>query len=56
MMKRVVSLLLLLSLCVCYLTSCGENFAATTTMAKAEKGENAKITLIPNGISVMVKA
>ena len=25
-------------------------------MAKAEKGENAKITLIPNGISVMVKA
>jgi hypothetical protein len=37
MMKRVVSLLLLLSLCVCYLTSCGGNFAATTTMAKAEK-------------------
>lgn len=25
-------------------------------MAKADKGENAKITLIPNGISVMVKA
>lgn len=25
-------------------------------MAKAEKGEDAKITLIPNGISVMVKA
>ncbi len=37
MMKRVISLLLLLSLCVCYLSSCGENFAATTTMAKAEK-------------------
>ena len=36
-MKRVISLLLLLSLCVCYLTSCGDNFAATTTMAKAEK-------------------
>ena len=36
-MKRVITLLLLLSLCVCYLTSCGENFAATTTMAKAEK-------------------
>ncbi|MBQ2928506.1 MAG: nickel-dependent lactate racemase [Oscillospiraceae bacterium] len=26
------------------------------TMARAEKGENAKITIIPNGISVMVKA
>lgn len=37
MMKRVISLLLLLSLCVCYLTACGDNFAATTTMAKAEK-------------------
>ena len=36
-MKRTLSLLLLLSLCVCYLTSCGEHFAATTTMAKAEK-------------------
>ena len=29
---------------------------AAVAMAKAEKGENAKITLIPNGISVMVKA
>ena len=36
-MKRVISLLLLLSLCVCYLTSCGDHFAASTTMAKAEK-------------------
>ena len=29
---------------------------AAVAMAKAEKGKNAKITLIPNGISVMVKA
>ena len=25
-------------------------------MAKADKGENAEVTIIPNGISVMVKA
>ena len=32
------------------------DLAAAMAMAKADKGENAKITLIPNGISVMVKA
>lgn len=35
-MKRVISLFLILSFCVCYLSSCG-NFTATTTLAKAEK-------------------
>ena len=29
---------------------------AAIAMAKAEKGENAEVTIIPNGISVMVKA
>ncbi|MDY6179817.1 MAG: lactate racemization operon protein LarA, partial [Candidatus Faecousia sp.] len=28
---------------------------AALTMAKADKGENASITVIPNGISVIVK-
>ena len=32
------------------------DLATALAMAKADKGENAKITLIPNGISVMVKA
>ena len=32
------------------------DLAAAMAMAKADKGENAKITLIPNGISVMVKS
>ena len=32
------------------------DLATAMAMAKAEKGEDAKITLIPNGISVMVKA
>ena len=32
------------------------DLAAAMAMAKADKGKNAKITLIPNGISVMVKA
>ena len=32
------------------------DLSAAMAMAKADKGENAKITLIPNGISVMVKA
>ena len=31
------------------------DLATALAMAKADKGENAKITLIPNGISVMVK-
>ena len=35
-----------------YAASLEEAFA----MAKAEKGENAEVTIIPNGISVMVKA
>lgn len=32
------------------------DLSTALAMAKADKGENAKITLIPNGISVMVKA
>lgn len=32
------------------------DLAAAMAMAKADKGENASVTLIPNGISVMVKA
>ena len=32
------------------------DLAAAMAMAKADRGENAKITLIPNGISVMVKS
>ena len=32
------------------------DLAAAMAMAKTDKGENAKITLIPNGISVMVKS
>lgn len=32
------------------------DLATAMTMAKADKGENATVTLIPNGISVMVKA
>jgi hypothetical protein len=31
------------------------NLGTALAMAKADKGENAEITIIPNGISVMVK-